>query len=169
MPKQSIYSPGTDNNHTTHKVTHGEWWRTEDDINDWLAELRKEVDAPDLWNEFQQQKEFAASLVDDGTDSDTPFTQPERKQIIEALDDIKKQLVNMRHWDVQQAAIIDNQFKHMEEASNRIGRKDWMLFIYGSIMSVLINLSVTPEQGHAIMALADSLMRPVFHKVNLLD
>ncbi len=169
MPRESIYSPGEDNNHTTHKPTHGEWWRTENDFGDWVTELRKEIDATDLWNEFRQQKDFAASLAAQDSNTDTPFTKPEREQIAAALDDIKKQLVNMHHWDVQQAAIIDYQFNNMTEASNRMGRRDWMQFLYGGIMSVLINLAVTPEQGHAIMAVAENLMRSVVHKVNLLD
>ena len=130
--------------------------------------LKQELDAPDLWNGYQQATTFNESLTADDIDN-RPFDQTERELITTALDDIKAQLVSMHHWNHQQVAIIDEQFEQMETSLDRIGTKDWKLFFYGALTSVLVNLSVTHEQGRSILAFAVTILTPILETVKLIN
>ncbi len=155
-----IFSPGAGQAKVSSE-DHLNWGEMLSRVDKWLTELRRELDAPDLWNQYKQQKQFATSVVR-SQPNNSMFTEPERKRIAEAVEEVKVQLHSMHAWNAQEAAIIDRQFSHLEEALERVGRKDWLLLFYGGIMSVLINLAVTPEQGDRIMALAATLLRPIF-------
>lgn len=134
----------------------------------WLSRLREELETPDLWNEFQPEP-LAASLVGMGSNDNTPFTDVERERVREALAVIEHKLVSMHAWNVQNAAVIDYQFKNMNAAVNRLGRTDWLQYFYGGLISVLVNLTVDKAQGTFILALAATVLQPIFKALRLID
>jgi len=127
----------------------------------WLKELRKEVDVPDVWRSVGPERTLATVVASEGLDN-SPFTTVETQHITNALDEIKKSLFSMRQFDNRQAAIIDNQFKYLGEAADRMGRKDWLMLSFGTFVTVIVALSLTQEQGNGLLRLAGVLLHQLW-------
>src|SRR6266849_3312276 len=54
----------------------------------WLQELRKEVDAPDLWASVREERAFSDAAS--STSANNPFTPSERNDIATQLDELKQ-------------------------------------------------------------------------------
>lgn len=64
----------------------------------------------------------------------------------------------MKQFDERQAAIIDVQFRYLDDSANRLGRKDWLLLSLGTLVTVIVALSLTQEQGNGLLRLALMLL-----------
>jgi len=58
------------------------------------------------------------------------------------LDEIKELVRKPFELTANQLAAIDQRLNDAEEASKRLGRKDWVMMFYGAVMSTFITDSV---------------------------
>jgi hypothetical protein len=113
------------------------------ELGTWADEVRYEMNAPDLWAELRQVPEvLAASQTTDA--SNAPFTPNEQSEISRRLDEIKKLVQERFELTDEQLAVIDQRLDDAEEASKRLGRKDWIMMFYGSVMSTFMTDAVPP-------------------------
>ena len=122
------------------------------------------MEAPDLWASVGQERALANAAASEGVDN-KPFTPVERQIISASLNEIKATLLSMQQFDGRQAAIIDNQFKYLDEAGQRMGRKDWLMLSFGTIVTVIVALSLTQEQGNGLLRLAGTLLRQLWEGI----
>lgn len=154
------FSPGT-STRIDHDKHEGTWKTRIRSCTTWLKELRKEVEAPDLWASVGQERALANAAASEGVDNN-PFTPVERQIISASLNEIKTTLLSMQQFDSRQSAIIDNQFKYLDEAGQRMGRKDWLMLSFGTIVTVIVALSLTQEQGNGILRQAGTLLHQLW-------
>jgi hypothetical protein len=110
----------------------------------WAAEVRCEMDTPDLWAELTRVPQvLAASQATDA--SNAPFTPDEQSEIARRLDEIKKFVRERFELTDEQLAVIDQRLDDAEEASKRLGRKDWVAMFYGAVMSTFMTDAVPPN------------------------
>ncbi len=126
-------SPGINQKVEAHEDM-GQWGLKQSYCGYWLQELRKEVETPDLWASVGQERALANAAASEGVDN-KPFTPVERQIISASLKEIKARLLSMQQFDSRQAAIIDNQFKYLDEAGQRMGRKDWLMLSVGTMVT----------------------------------
>jgi hypothetical protein len=120
------------------------WPQLMDELATWADEVRYEMDTPDLWAELRQVPQvLAASQATDA--SNAPFSPNEQSEISGKLDEIKKLVRERFELTDEQFAVIDERLDDAEEASKRLGRKDWILMFYGAVTSTFMTDAVPPN------------------------
>ncbi len=121
------------------------WPVWEPQLNDfitWLDLLQKELDTPNLW-EIILSEERLFEDVSEGDLSNDPFNFTEQKYIsakIIEIEDFLKQKHGLLEKDIR---IIKNKLIYLEEASKRLGRKDWLNIVIGVSFRIAIDLSLS--------------------------
>jgi transposase InsO family protein len=88
------------------------------------------------------------------TDSgNTAFSQDEQRQIAVQLQQITEQLKKQFELTNEQTERIEEWREEVVEASERIGRKDWKLLAYGTIVNLAVTDVVTPDVARHIFTL----------------
>ncbi len=62
---------------------------------------------------------------------------------IESRLGIEARLLNIQEFQKAQIEVIRSGFLHLEEATARIGRKDWILLFMGQMVSLLFTLALS--------------------------
>jgi hypothetical protein len=154
------FSPGS-NTRIDHDAHEGTWKTRIRSCTTWLKELRKEVEAPDLWAGVGQERALANAAASEGVDN-SPFTATEKEYVFGSLKEIKATLLSMHEFDIRQAAIADRQFKYLGEAVDRMGKKDWLNLTFSNLVTVIVGLSLTRPQGNELLRLAGSLLHKLW-------
>jgi hypothetical protein len=74
----------------------------------------------------------------------TLFEPREREDIRDRLQDLKVQLKGMQEMNVEQLEALTTTISEMREASERIGKKDWLLFAMGAVVAFAISAAFSP-------------------------
>jgi hypothetical protein len=80
----------------------------------------------------------------------TPFTPTERAEITNQLRAIRDSVRRSYSLSAEQLAAIDKQLEEAEEASKRLGRKDWKSMFYGIVFGLIVNDAIPPEVAQYI-------------------
>jgi hypothetical protein len=121
----------------------------------WLNYLLREVQAPDLWGAIANEK--ALSEVSYEHNENTSFTEEEILKIQKNLEEIKKYLISAQSFSPEQLHYLDVRFNYLQDAASRIGRKDWIILVVGTITNIIITY-----------ALSSAVARELFHIAGLL-
>lgn len=152
-----------DNKQTS--FTAGDWGGVPPGIEQWASEVKRyvEIDAqiPDLWEELRREKEFLADIQHNDS-SNTPFTSDERRQIVAELEAIKEQVKEQFDLTSEQTAHIDEWKDEVADASERVGRKDWRLLVYGTIVNLVVTDALPPEVARHILSLFIHIVAQLF-------
>jgi hypothetical protein len=121
-------------------------------ITQWANEVKEITEAPDLWAEMQNRKEFIEDIqrADSGNAS---FTEDEQRQIRAQLQKIKQQVREQFELTSEQITELDEKLEEAAEASKRMGRKDWLIYVLGTITALIITATVEPGVGEHIFAM----------------
>jgi len=156
----TIRNPGTTRKHA--EDPHKNNWQTKlENFETWLLKLSEEIEAPDLWASVGQERALANAASSAETDNN-PLNQQEQELASESLKEIRSKLLSMEQFNERQAAIIDGQFKYLGEAVGRVGRKDLLLLTFGSLVTIIVALSLTQEQGNTLLRLAGVLLHQLW-------
>lgn len=119
----------------------------------WVYNVKVEGDTPDMWEEVRS---ISAILADgsDQYDDNSLFSPEEREQISAQLRQIKRSLKENYSLSDEKLAGIEARLDEAEEASHRIGRKDWRLLFYGIILTLIVGGLVSPDIVQHIVLMA---------------
>ena len=137
------FSPGAN---TTHQCEYpGPWSGAIGYVKQWAQDLKREIDAPDLWGEFLKERAVfdaaGASVVDN-----SPFTVDEQKRVVETLLEVERFLLATQAADAELRESIDHRFRYLQGAVARLGRSDWFHTMIGVITSIAVSGLVTRER-----------------------
>ena len=125
----------------------------ENDIPAWVEDIRRDNEIPDLWsNALHGENFFTSNRYDDL--GNMPFNVQEQAQIGKQLQEIKDYIKATCSLSNEQVTKIESTFKEAEEASRRIGRKDWILLFYGAVFSLIITNLLSPQAAEHIFMMA---------------
>jgi hypothetical protein len=123
----------------------------------WLDNIRDCVDymnEPDLWRELAAFKE----ILDETDFENTPFTSTDQTAITARIEQVKEYIRTSGELTSEQISRVEARLDHAEEASKRIGRKDWLMMVTGSILSLVLGDTITPQAaGHILTLLGHGL------------
>jgi hypothetical protein len=128
-----------------------DWDQLIDQIAEWAQEVRYELDTPDLWQALKNTSRVIIEL-DREPATNAPFTAEEQLQISGRLAEIKRYVRETYEPSEEQMALIERRFDEAEEASQRIGRKDWKLMFMGTVFALVANDLVPAGAVHSIFA-----------------
>lgn len=106
--------------------------------------------AADHWEEMRRRRE-AVSVIEAPGAGNTQFTEDERRQITAQIRKVKKQVREQFELTGAQLERIDEKLDEVAEASKRMGRKDWFVFLLGTITALIITATVTAGVGEHIL------------------
>ncbi|HEV2175394.1 MAG TPA: hypothetical protein VGR71_17595 [Nitrospira sp.] len=130
-------------------------------ISRWLDEIWYTFGVPDYWQELQRSRELIDDIQWSGV-GNTPFTSDERRQIVAELETIKEQVKEQFDLTSEQAAHIDEWKDEVADASERVGRKDWRLLVYGTIVNLVVTDALPPEVARHILSMFIHLIVQLF-------
>ena len=110
-------------------------------FDNWVDEILYLTETPDFWAELQRAPEIlAAAQAAEG--SNAPFTPAEQAEISRELDEIKKLVRERFELTSEQSSAMDERLDDIKEASERLRRKDWLMLLYGGLISTFLTDAV---------------------------
>jgi hypothetical protein len=107
----------------------------------WLSYLRREVEAPDLW-ELIRSGGRALALAGAPSNND-PFTEVEREQVVVAIGIARTYLIDAG-VDAD-AADVKEQLEYLTDTSRRSGRRDWYFLAFGVLFDIAVAVALDPD------------------------
>ncbi len=149
-----LYSPGADRILEQHVTVN--WPSTLNFAAQWIANMKSEIETPDLWGAMRQERELIGS-TEALTDSN-PFTPEEQQQLRRNITEIRLHLTTTRHLDPQQVQFITDRLDNLAEASSRVGRKDWIMQAIGTLVNITVALALDQHAARELIRIASGLL-----------
>lgn len=144
------FSPGWDSPHEQKvRIT---WDDVLGEARFWLRRVREDM-APSLWELAQQDRKLLADAAGNEL-ANTPFTAAEQARIAEALRAVHDEIRLQGELNVEQLKHLEGTVANAIEASARLGRKDWLLLLYGSIVNLGLQAAFAPTQAQHLWQVA---------------
>jgi hypothetical protein len=130
------------------------WVAVEQVTRAWVGQVKRQ----DVWTGNEQVKDaFTAAQGEKA--GNAPFTKDEQMQITAQLQGVKEQLKEQFELTSEQIAHIDERLNEAAEATERMGRKDWLLLFGGTIFNLIVTDTVTPSvAGHIFTTVIHGLI-----------
>lgn len=119
-------------------------WTTFDDLTAHLKEwLLKEVvpfiedqNEVDEWEKLNEDRLFN-SPMDDIRDEPVKFTKPEVKELKASIQELEKKMIEQLALNTEQVKLLGERLTHLQEGAERMTKKDWKVFAYGIVWSLV--------------------------------
>jgi hypothetical protein len=126
-------------------------------VGRWLGYLKREFTATDLWAVLSGESTLV-SAGSSATADNRPFTPAERSRVAQSLAEIRAFLISAHQVNEQSVRLIDERLKYLEEASERLGRKDWLNVAFSVIANIVVGAALAPEAARNVLNLAGTLL-----------
>jgi hypothetical protein len=103
----------------------------------WAHNVRLEAEIPDMWEELGRARDILAQAQHENYEN-TPFTLGEQSEISAQLREIKAYAKKTYSLSGERLASIEARLDEAEEASQRMGRKDWLLLFSGIALTLIV-------------------------------
>jgi hypothetical protein len=130
-------------------------------VRSWLADVRTDHDAPDLWGEIRKARlEADASAHPELLQ---PFSAAERKQLEAGLDELEEFVVNAGPPDPSRTQAIRGRFAYIRGAASRAAAKiDWWNLFAGQVVGMVTEGLLSSTVYPTLMAHAKTAPMAVF-------
>jgi hypothetical protein len=135
------YSPGQER--VMEGTSNINWKIGFDHFVTWLTNLERELEAPNLWERFQV--EISGIQLTSNFDS-SKFTICEYEKVTQKLNLISERIKSIPFLANQQTEIIIS-LDRLAESAKELNRFDWKNLFIGTIISIIIQLNVTPDNA----------------------
>jgi len=122
------------------------WDQVLSHIVQWAEEVAYVTETPDFWDgvPLPQVPDIMAA-TDPFVGSNAPFTPDEQEEIARRLDEVGQLVLDQFDLTSEELVAISRRLDHAEEASKRLGRKDWLMLFYGAMVSTAMTDGVPPS------------------------
>ena len=104
----------------------------------------------------------ALNSAEDADASNAPFTQEEQLQISARIQEIKDDLKDRLALDADRLARVEATLDRIEEASGRVGRKDWLMMFNGAVFSLFLSDLIPQHAATHIVVMASTGLGHLF-------
>jgi len=134
------------------------WTQSKEHLFDWLVCLKRELITPNHWENFKSQ----LSGISFKTQYDNEkFSYKEFEDLEMQIDLLKDKLESIPLL-VEQNIEIKNHLDRLTESAKDLGKFDWKNLFIGTILSIIIQLNVTPENATALWELIKNTFNQYF-------
>lgn len=131
-----------------------------------MAVVRREYLEPDLWELAQDDKRLIADNIDDFNNS--PFSADEQRRISGAINELREFILSSSSYTESQCQFIEARLQHLEEASKRLGRKDWITLAMGTLTNIVVGVVLAPDAARELLRTAGALLGWIVGSVHLI-
>ena len=118
-------------------------------VSAWLEEVKRDLETPDLWAELQREAKLLGAGSNAVTEN-TPFTPEEQKEIAGRLKELAKYVRKIHLLSPAQMQVLDEKLEYLVDASDRLGRKDWLNTFIGVTLGYILSVALPPEFARTI-------------------
>jgi hypothetical protein len=152
------YSPGSEK--PTELEINLDWIGKLSAVRLWLYNLKREIEAPDLWAALSQEQEILNLEPSEAVN--TPFTLDEQLQIKTAIEEIRIYITSTYSLEGDSLTKINRKLDYLIDASTRLGRIDWKNLFVGALISLALQqLSPSGPGLRELVGAAGHLLRTV--------
>jgi hypothetical protein len=144
------------------QMYHEDWDSLTADLSNWLKLVKREVEEPDKWEQIYESSKHISWKT--GQEENTLFTFTEVDEIQMAVERVKHRIVQMGLLP-DHLAVINAKLDYLAEKSKSLGRVDWKNILIGTLITVVVELSLPPETAKTLW----SLFKEVFHGIMLIS
>ncbi|WP_157489764.1 hypothetical protein [Flavobacterium sp. CF136] len=150
------YSPGQER--IVEATNNVNWKIGFDHFITWLSNLKRELESPNLWERFQNEIS-GLQLITDFDNS--KFTFSEYEELTEKLKIISQRISSIPLFENQQREIIIS-LERLTELAKELNKFDWKNLFIGTIISIIIQLNVTPDNATILWELIQNVFSNYF-------
>jgi hypothetical protein len=126
------------------------WYGVMTSFSFWLYDVKRDLETPDLWAEFQNEAELLGAANDT---ENTPFTSQEKKEIIKQLSEFAEYAQHTYSLSAMQMNSLNAKLDYLVDATDRLGRIDWRNILIGSIFSYVFTAAIPPESARNMFSM----------------
>ena len=90
--------------------------------------------------------------------SNDPFTPDELGRIGRSLDDVRAEMKKSSDETTEQLDLVLRKLDEIQTAASRLGRKDWLGFLVGSLTSLVVKAALAPAASKTLFLAASSAL-----------
>lgn len=125
-----------------------DWPEVVEIVENWASQLSA---ARDIWREFINDRATATDSHENI--ANTPFTASEREAVRKQLRAIPAQVRERFDLSEKEESDIEQKMDELIEASERVGKKDWRVMVYGAAFSLIVNDEIPVHTVQSIMSM----------------
>jgi hypothetical protein len=104
----------------------------------------------------------------DGDSNNTPFTSEELHKISESIKQLHDEIKKIQKFSPEQLNLIGRKLIEIQDASQRLGRKDWINYVAGMLTTVCVSAAFTPDASKALFKAVNTAFRWLFDNALIL-
>jgi hypothetical protein len=113
--------------------------------NRWLTSLKRELSQPDLWAELERAIASATESIAYQAADNAPLSLAEAGNIKAVLSDLSHQMTALSGASTLQHESIRREIKYLTDATERLGKKDFLNAMLGGLVGWLLSAALPPE------------------------
>ncbi len=94
--------------------------------------------------------------------ANAPFSTDEIAKIAGCVDNVARQMASRSDITPEQLAFLSSKLQEIADASKRLGRKDWIMFVAGTLTNVVVGAAFSPEATKALFTALNKELSWVF-------
>jgi hypothetical protein len=126
----------------------------------WLKIIQREISSPSKWERLSKEMNNIRGIVQA---DNTMFSHSEYMTLTQQMKEIKESLVTIS-LTAEQNQAIEAKLDHLLVVANDLSKFDWQGLFIGTIISIIIQLNVTPENAHALTVMMNQVFNRLFLK-----
>jgi hypothetical protein len=134
------------------------WFKQSDNFKRWLKFLAREVSEPDLWSKLRENVQLASLS---NSQNQSQFTISEYEDLKIKISNLEIQL-KMLPFLAEEMNKIEPQLSHIQTMAEKLSKFDWTNLFIGTIISIVIQLNVTPDNATILWNLIKSIFMGYF-------
>jgi hypothetical protein len=138
----------------------GDWGNQFLALRLWADLLKREVSEPDLWGSLSSEQELVGAAS--GETENSPFAASEQKQIAKDVEEIRQFVIATCRLTEAQSEFVNERFTYLIEASERVGRKDWINLAVSVLISHVLALAMPPETTRELFRFSARVLHWLF-------
>jgi len=116
-----------------------------------IADVLGDTGTSDLWAESRSGRSVFGSQKDV---ENTPLTAAEQTEISAWGNKVSEHVKTLPELTLATLSEIEDRIEHLENASERVGRKDWVMMFNGAITSLILSDLLPPQTMQHIILMA---------------
>lgn len=106
-------------------------------------------------------------FIDDDPNN-TSFSATELEKIAESVKIVKADIAKIQNVTPAQIDLIERKLNDIQDASQRLGRKDWVNYVAGSLTTLCVSAAFAPETSKALFKVVNLAFKWLFDNALML-
>ena len=161
-PKSCTLSPGELTAFAQYEAIN--WPMQIDNLIEWTDNLKREIEAPDLWAEMEKYK-TSVSLALPEQILNEPIPAYEAEEIAKKLEQLANKIQEQFNLTNEQNKFVRRKLNYLAEAAKSQRSVNFVYMVIGVFVTIATALTLAPDQAKELWELIKSIMGGVIHLI----